>query len=144
MKITLIIAFLFTAFNTGLIWTIQLVHYPGFLHLGKSSHHAYHDFHMKAITPLVGTSMLVELASSAALLFFASRINSSMLLWLSLILLGGIWLHTALVAVPLHGKLSTNFDLATAHQLVSTNWWRTLFWSLRAVILTYLVLKMWD
>lgn len=141
MKITLLIAFLFTAFNTGLIWTIQLVHYPGFLHIGKSSHHAYHDFHMKAITPLVGTSMLVELAASVALLFFANQLTSNVLLWISLILLGGIWLHTALIAVPLHGKLSANFTLETANQLVATNWWRTLMWSLRAGILTYLIFK---
>jgi hypothetical protein len=140
MKFILLVSFLSTAFNTGLIWTIQLVHYPGFLKVGATSHQQYHAFHMKAISPLVGVSMVAELISSIALLLFIDRLPGNLMIWLSLTLLVGIFIHTAFVAVPLHGKLAGDFSIETAQKLVDTNWWRTFFWSARSLIMAYLIL----
>jgi hypothetical protein len=142
MKLILLISFLSTAFNTGLIWTIQLVHYPGFLKVGAASHQQYHAFHMKAISPLVGVSMITELISSVVLLLFINRLPSNWMIWLSLAFLGAIFFHTAFAAVPIHGKLAAEFSIETAQKLVSTNWWRTFFWSARTLILAYITLTM--
>ena len=49
-------------------------------------------------------------------------------------LLAAIWVMTALVHAPLHGKLSGRFDGDVVHRLVAANWWRTAAWSLRGVL----------
>ena len=139
MRLTLLITTLTALFNTGLIWTIQLVHYPGFLKVGPDAHQVYHRFHMAAITPLVGISMTFELAASGLLLLMIGQIPSKALYIAAFILLVAIWMHTAFVAVPLHGKLSESFSLEIAQSLVDTNWWRTIFWTLRSMILGYLL-----
>ncbi len=52
----------------GLIWTIQVVHYPLFKEVGKESFIAYHERHMRFITWVVGLLMLAEVGSAAVLL----------------------------------------------------------------------------
>ena len=142
MKLLLLLSSVSTVFNTGLIWTIQLLHYPGFLKVGSSHHQDYHQFHMNAITPLVGISMTIELFSSLSLLFFLNEVPSKPMYWLGVLLLIAIWLHTALIAVPLHSQLSQHFELEIAQKLIDTNWWRTFFWSLRTAIFGYLLFKL--
>ena len=53
---------------TGLIWTIQIVHYPLFEQVGEDRFVRYHERHMRRITWVAGPLMLIE-AGSAALLF---------------------------------------------------------------------------
>jgi hypothetical protein len=136
VKLLLILAFAFTLFNTGLIWTIQVVHYPGFLKVGKDMYEAYQQFHMRAITFVVGPSMLAELVFSGLLLFLLSQLGEYRIIYIiSLALLALIWLHTALWAVPLHGKLVSGYDAQAIQSLVSANWWRTFAWTARALLL---------
>ena len=54
--------------------------------------------------------------------------------WIGAALVGVVWLSTAFVQVPLHGKLAVRRDLAVASRLVNTNWIRTAAWSLRSVL----------
>ena len=58
-------------------------------------------------------------------------------MYLSLFLLLVIWVSTALVQVPLHERLASRFEPETHQNLVSSNWVRTLGWSLRVVCVTY-------
>ena len=53
----------------GLIWTMQVVHYPLLKQVGPEEFVAYHARHMALITWLVGPLMLAELGSAAWLLF---------------------------------------------------------------------------
>ena len=54
-------------FLAGLIWTIQVVHYPLFSRVGREGFAAYEQAHSGMITPLVGPVMLAELAAAALL-----------------------------------------------------------------------------
>ncbi|MFT5570163.1 MAG: hypothetical protein ACI8QD_002040 [Cyclobacteriaceae bacterium] len=139
MKIFLLLSFASTLFNTGLIWVIQLVHYPGFARIGVQEHQAYHSFHMRSITYIVGPSMAIELASSLGLLLFLDKLPSPTAFWIASGLLAIIWAHTAFIAVPLHGKLASSYSLEIVDRLVSANWWRTIAWSIRSFVLAYLV-----
>lgn len=140
MKSILLLAFGFTAFNTGLVWLVQLVHYPGFLLVGKSAFAAYHHFHMQTITRIVGPSMLLELILSLAALYYWQDLPLRFAYLFTLILLGVIWIHTALVAVPLHGQLASG-DPKIMEQLITTNWWRTIAWTLRAGVLCWILYR---
>ncbi len=112
----------------GLIWTIQLVHYPLFANVGRESFVAYHLRHTRRITWIAAPLMLGELVTAGLLVFGGSRDP-----WLlaSLVPLGFNWLSTGLVQIPLHQKLAAGFDVRGHQRLVATNWWRTMAWSLR-------------
>lgn len=144
MKLTLLTAFGFCAFNMGLIWIVQVVHYPGFLRIGSEGYQAYQQFHMRSITTVVGPSMLAELLSSAMLLLFIREINQPYLVWISLLLLVLIWINTALWAVPSHNKLLDGYDANLITKLIQINWWRTVAWTLRTILLGYVLLRQWS
>ena len=52
---------------TGVIWTIQLVHYPSFHFIDKLSFTNFHNFHERRISIIVMPLMLIELITSIAL-----------------------------------------------------------------------------
>ena len=122
---------------TGLIWTIQLVHYPSFLLVGKDTFKAFENFHIKAISILVMPLMLLEIGTAFAFYFVQS--DHTDLYTLSLVILVGIWLCTMLLSSPLHGKLNKGYDEDLIKKLIRTNWPRTILWSLRSLLLTYLL-----
>lgn len=116
----------------GLIWTIQLVHYPLFLRVPPDAFTAYESEHMRRITWLVGPLMLVE-AGTAILLIL--RFPESAIVWVGAALLAAIWILTATVQGPLHGRLARDgFDATRIRFLVRSNWVRTLAWTARGVL----------
>lgn len=117
---------------TGLIWTIQIVHYPLFEQVGEDGFVRYHARHMRRITWVAGPFMLAE-AGSAALLFFLGERSP----WFSLglVALGAVWISTLLFQVPLHDQLTRGYDRKTIHRLTFSNGIRTLGWTLRAACL---------
>ena len=118
----------------GLIWFVQVVHYPLFLQVGASQFPAYEAAHANRTTFVVAPLMLLELASSGALLLPRLRpagIGAAEA-WLGASLVAVIWLSTGLVQVPLHNRLQVAFSSEVVHRLVLTNWIRTIAWSLRA------------
>ena len=119
----------------GLIWTIQLVHYPLFAQVGREAFESYHRRHTTQITWVVAPLMFTELFTAAWLLWAGHR---EQLLLVSLLPLAFNWLSTWRVQVPLHFRLSAGFDAKTHERLVGTNWWRTIAWTLRGFLLLLL------
>jgi hypothetical protein len=118
----------------GLIWLIQLVHYPLFNYVGSKEFRIFHENHKILITPVVGIVMIVELVTSGIIIF---QIPNGIPNWttiVGIILLGVIWFSTLLFQIPFHNKLSTNFDENVLMMLINTNWIRTICWSLRGII----------
>lgn len=132
MPALLVWHFAVTCVLCGLIWTIQLLHYPLLADVGAESFSAYHLAHTRNITPLVGPLMLFELASGAWLWLDGQRSPAFLL---SLGLLALVWISTALLQVPLHHQLAGGFDPAVHARLVHSNWIRTLAWSGRLLCL---------
>ncbi|CAM4198713.1 hypothetical protein [Deinococcus marmoris] len=118
----------------GLILTIQLVHYPLFSRVGTDGYAAYQQAHVTRITRLVAPLMLAELATGAALALRPPPFLSPVSAWLGLALIVLIWVSTALIQSPVHGRLATGFDAALHTRLVTTNWLRTALWLLRGVL----------
>ena len=123
-----------TLFMTGLIWFVQVVHYPLFSSVGGAEFAAYSRAHQSLTTFVVGPAMLVEALSAAILVFARPAGVPAWLAWLGLALVVAIWLSTAILQVPAHGRLVGGFDAGTHGFLVGTNWIRTACWSLRAVV----------
>lgn len=123
----------------GLIWMVQIVHYPLFARVQQEHFADYQELHQKWITPVVGIPMIVEVVTAILLVRTIPKGMAPWLPWLALGLLILIWLSTAFLQVPCHSQLSSQFDEQAHRRLVSTNWIRTIAWSLRGVILAWLV-----
>ena len=123
-----------TLFMVGVIWFVQIVHYPLFASVGGPGFAAYSGSHTRLTGLVVGPPMLVEAATAVALVVWTPSGISVFLLWTGLILVVGIWLSTIFLQAPRHTALGGGFD-PTAHRfLVTSNWLRTVLWSLRAIV----------
>lgn len=123
-----------TIFMTGLIWFVQVVHYPLFAAVGPAEFPAYARLHQSLTTFVVGPPMLVEAITAGLLVVMRPTGVSAWIPWAGLGLVAVIWASTALLQVPAHGKLSAGFVPETGAFLVSTNWIRTAAWSARAAL----------
>lgn len=124
-----------TLYMLGVIVFVQINHYPLFAAVGREAFCDYERRHCDRTTFVVMPAMLIELFTAILLLLN----DPTPPLWINFALLGGIWLSTFFIQVPLHTKLSQGFDEAVHRRLVQTNWARTLAWSVRSVELFFLL-----
>jgi hypothetical protein len=131
-----------TLFMTGLIWFVQIVHYPLFATVENNSTAAgfreYETRHANRTSFVVFPPMAVELMTALAALHPALRptLLTQNAAVASAILVTAIWISTGLVQVPLHNRLASDPGPQTIRRLVSSNWMRTLLWTARAVLLS--------
>ncbi|MEO1512882.1 MAG: hypothetical protein AAFU70_12485, partial [Planctomycetota bacterium] len=121
---------------TGLIWMVQIVHYPLFetaARGGEQVWSAYERSHQSRITLIVGPLMLAEVVAAGLLLVMRPEVVPAWMLWVGAGLLAAAWLTTFLVSVPAHARLSGGFDARAHATLVNTNWIRTAAWTARGV-----------
>ena len=123
-----------TWFMVGLIWIVQIVHYPLFGYVDSKEFRTYHEKHKILISPVVGIVMIVELITAGILIFQIPKGIPNWTAIVGIILLGVIWFSTLFLQIPYHNKLSSKFDENVLMMLVNTNWIRTICWSLRGVI----------
>lgn len=123
-----------TLFMAGVIWYVQIVHYPMFDMADRAGFAAWEARHSALTTWVVAPAMLVEAATGLWLAASPPRGSDAAALWLGVALLAVVWLATAFLSVPLHGRLSAGWDAEAHRLLVATNWVRTTAWSLRAAL----------
>jgi hypothetical protein len=125
-------------FMTGLIWLVQLIHYPSYKFIDTNKFVDYQKFHTTTITFIVGPIMIIEVFTGMAIMF-DQKINL-----ISSINFGGlifIWLATAFFSVPLHGKISDGYNQNAVRSLILTNWIRTVLWTVRSGLIIYFILN---
>ena len=130
MSAVLTIHLIATVFMTGLIWFVQVVHYPLMRFVGLEQFPLYEQKHREFTTWVVMPVMLIELTTGVILVIQAPGWREVA----GLTLIGLIWVTTWLCSVPAHIRLSIGFDLQAHQFLVRTNWIRTLGWTARSVI----------
>ncbi|SRR5579883_2855451 len=122
-----------TFFLTGLIWIVQLVHYPMFAAIDASRFRKTHEFHSTRISYIVAPAMLAELILAVVLLMRRDLPLAARASALGLVLL--IWAVTFLIMIPFHQRLASGDRIAeNISSLVRWNWIRTIAWSARAAI----------
>ncbi len=122
----------------GVIWIVQIVHYPLFAGVGAEGFVDYEAAHQARITWIVFPAMLLELGTALALLWHRPEVVPAWLIWTGAALVGVVWLSTAFIQVPLHTTLSAGFDGDAHARLVASNWIRTIAWSLRAGLVLWM------
>lgn len=128
-----------TIYMVGLIWFVQLVHYPMFADVDRDSFVAYESIHQQRTTWAVGPPMLLELGTAIAYLWLRPAGHPDWVAWVGLGLLAVLWLSTALWFGPAHGRLSGGFDAKLHWQLVNFNWLRTVAWTARGALLVWMI-----
>ncbi|TWU31328.1 hypothetical protein [Novipirellula artificiosorum] len=135
----LIINLVATLYMVGLIWMVQIVHYPLFNGVGEGSFIAYQKRHQFLITLIVGPPMLIEAFSSLLLVWNPPTGVNNWMILAGVGLLLVIWISTAAIQVPCHNKLLRGFDQATHHRLVRSNWIRTAAWTARGGFVVWML-----
>jgi hypothetical protein len=124
-----------TGMMIGVIWFVQIVHYPMFSMVGRDGFAAYEATHSRRTTVVVAAPMLMELATGAYLALRPPPGVPPAAMWAGLGLIGVIWLSTWLLQVPGHRALEAGFDPRVHRALVGTNWIRTVAWTARGILL---------
>ena len=127
-----------TSVMVGVIWVIQLVHYPSFHFVKLKQYTSFQRFHMSRISYVVIPAMLTELFTLILIIISMDQIDTLVLA--SAILLIFIWLMTAVFFSGVHQKLTLGYDQTVVDKLVKLNWGRTLLWTLRLLLVSIYML----
>lgn len=124
----------------GVIWLIQLVHYPLMTHVTQGFA-AFHAAHASRITWIVGPLMGLELVSALLLMAHRPAGVPAWAVWTGLGLVAICWGATVLFSVPQHRRLAGGMDSAALARLVGTNWIRTVAWTIRGLLQLWMLLQ---
>lgn len=130
-----------TLFMTGVIWFVQVVHYPMMDAAERENYPEYQRRHQTLTSYLVGPVMLFELATAIALLYLSWPARGSTWALANLLLLAVIWFSTFFIQVPCHERLASGFSPDAHRRLVNSNWIRTIAWTLRSALLLALFIN---
>lgn len=129
----LLVHLLLTSFLCGLIWVVQVVHYPLFDRVERSQWAEFSAAHRRRIGVVVVPTMVGEAVTAVLLWVVAGSPLPAWLAALNLAALAAIWLSTALLQVPAHRLLERRFDAQAHRRLVLGNGLRTGLWTARLV-----------
>jgi len=147
LECVVIVQFAATSYLVGVIWLIQVVHYPMLGQLDPACASDACRQHATRITPVVGIPMLAEVAAALALAWpslLSIPPGARIAAWIGLALLAAIWISTFALQVPQHEKLAKQtgeIDSPAVRALVSTNWIRTALWTLRLPLAAYILVS---
>jgi uncharacterized membrane protein len=128
-----------TWYMVGLIWMVQIVHYPLFAKVGSDQFTGYQISHQSLTTLVVGPPMLIEIVTAVLLIWIRPAAIPAWSIFAALGLLAIVWASTAFLQVPCHEKLTDGFDATIHGRLVSSNWIRTVAWTARGVLVAWML-----
>lgn len=138
-KTVLLVHLVATAFMTGLIWYVQVVHYPLMAGWPHDDFGRWEASHRERTAAVVIPGMLLEGATAAWLGIRPPRRVPPWLFAAGAAALVCIWASTFFLQVPAHGMLTLGWDADVHARLVATNWIRTALWSMRLVLIAIAV-----
>jgi len=121
-------------FMLGLIWFVQILHYPLLKYVGEDAFSNYHHQHLRLAGYLIAPVMVIELLACLLILSKSSHYQS-VDFRIQLFFLGLIWFSTFFIQVPLHKKLTKAWNLQLIDRLAKSNWVRTIFWTIKAILI---------
>jgi hypothetical protein len=124
----------------GIIWFVQVVHYPLFAAVSGPEAAGYARENQQRTSLVVLPPMLVEAAAAGWLAVAPPPAIGRGAALAGLVLVALLWLSTLAVQMPLHGRLAAEgHAAATVTALVRSNWPRTILWTARAVLAAWML-----
>ena len=118
----------------GVIWMVQVVHYPLMRLVSGEQFARFETAHQARISWVVGPLMAVEGVCVLAFLFSPLAGLPGWMPWAGAVIEAIAIGTTMFVSAPLHGRLNANFNQAALDRLIATNWIRTVAWTARAAV----------
>ena len=123
-----------TWFLVGLIWMIQIVHYPSFSSIDPAKYDVFQQRHMEKMGKLIGLPWLIEGLSVLALFAFAPTTTIRALATLGGLLEVTVITVTIWSSIPAHTALASGFDTDAHQRLLLSNRIRTAAWTGRGLL----------
>jgi hypothetical protein len=138
--LVLLINLLSTWTMVGVIWFVQVVHYPLLSVVPVESAASVAVEHQRRTGWVVGAPMALEGVTTLALLVMVPEGVAWFVPWLAGIPLAVALGATIFLSVPRHERMAREPDVQVGKELVSTNWVRTIAWTVRGLIVGGMVL----
>ncbi|MFB6344963.1 MAG: hypothetical protein ABEK50_04215 [bacterium] len=123
-----------TWFMVGLIWFVQVVHYPLHGIVPEDNYEHYQKNHMVRTTSVVALPMIAEALTAGFLAYHPPGFGSGRL-WIAGFLLVLVNLFsTYFLQRPAHERLNQGYSESTHQFLLRSNWIRTVAWTARGVL----------
>lgn len=131
----LVIAHLVSSLTmVGMIWTVQIVHYPLMALIGPERFATYQAAHAPRMAAVVLLPWSVQgLTTMGLLVAPPAGVPTALILATAVTALAPV-IVTVLASVPAHTRLADGFDAGVHARLVNTNWVRTLAWTAHAAL----------
>jgi len=110
----------------GMIWTVQIVHYPLMALVGPERFAAYEAAHAPRMATVVVLPWMVQGLTTAWLLVAPPAGVPTALIFAAAVAALVPVVVTVLASVPAHTRLAAGFDADVHARLVATNWIRTI------------------
>lgn len=132
MKIFIYISLFSNLIMVGVSLITHFVTYPSFRLIKSSLFSEFHKSYTNKMLFIVAPVMILELISSLFLVIFdVSDNNTEIGLLISLLL---IWFLTFFIIVPIHNKLTVNYNKDLNQKLIKYNGLRTIFWIIKLIL----------
>lgn len=135
----LLFCLFFTLYNTGVIWVLQLNHYPLYAKVGEREFRDYLTAHNgRILLPIVlpGSAAFV---GSALLLWQRPVEIPSWSVWTLVAINAAILLSTVFVQGPAHNCLARDgYSENLIRRIITTNWLRTVAWTINGLLLLWM------
>ena len=116
----------------GVSLITHFVTYPSFKLIRSNLFSEFHKSYTNKMLFIVAPVMILELISSLFLVIFdVSDNNTEIGLLISLML---IWFMTFFIIVPIHNKLTVNYNKDLNQKLIKFNGLRTIFWIIKLIL----------
>ena len=132
MNIFIYISLFSNLIMVGVSLITHFVTYPSFKLIKSSLFSEFHKSYTNKMLFIVAPVMILELISSLFLVIFdVSDNNTEIGLLISLLL---IWFLTFFIIVPIHNKLTVNYNKDLNQKLIKYNGLRTIFWIIKLIL----------
>ncbi len=132
MNIIVYISLFTNLIMVGVSLITHFVTYPSFKLIKSKTFSEFHKSYTKKMLFIVAPVMILELISSLLLVIFDISDNHTEIgLLITLIL---IWLLTFFNIVPIHNKLTVNYNKDLNQKLIKLNGLRTILWILKLIL----------
>ena len=118
----------------GIIWTVQVVHYPLMTLVGEDRFVAYEAAHSPRMAAVVMIPWTVQGVTTAGLIVMRPEGVPLTLVLAAAVAAAVPVIVTVAASVPAHVALGSGFDPAVHRRLVRTNWIRTIAWTVHAPV----------
>jgi hypothetical protein len=125
----------------GIIWTVQVVHYPLMALVGAERFIAYEAAHSPRMAAVVMIPWTAQGATTLGLLITQPPGIPTWLLIGAAVAAAVPVLVTVSASVPAHVRLGSGFDPAVHRRLVRTNWLRTAAWTAHAPLAVAMLVR---